>query len=85
MFALVAGVHEAVLALVVELHQHAHGAPHGPPQGTELQVLVAGQGQEGVAAVHQVAGHEGVGVGDGGQRVGGGASDQADDEENLPK
>lgn len=83
-FALVAGVDEAVLALVVELHQHTHGAPLGPPKRAELQVLVPGQSQEGVAAVHQVAGHQGVRVGDGGQRVGSGASDEADHKENLP-
>ena len=41
-FALVAGVDEAVLALVVQLHQHAHGAPPGPPEGAELQVFVPG-------------------------------------------
>lgn len=28
---LIAGVDEAVLALVVQLHQHTHGAPLGPP------------------------------------------------------
>lgn len=82
-FALVAGVDEAVLALVVQLHQHTHGAPLGPPQRAELQVLVSGQSQEGVAAVHQVAGHQRVGVSDGGQRVGGGAGNKADDEEDL--
>ena len=82
-FALVAGVDEAVGALVVQLHQHAHGAPLGPPEGAELQVLVPGQREEGVAAVHQVAGHEGVRVRDGGQRVGGGAGDEADHKEDL--
>lgn len=82
-FTLVAGVDKTVLALVVELHQHTHGAPLGPPEGAELKVLVPGQGQEGVAAVHQVAGHQRVRVGDGGQRVGGGARNEADHEENL--
>ncbi len=52
--ALVAGVHKAVLALVVQLNQHAHSAPLAPPQGAELPVFVPGQSQEGVAAVHQV-------------------------------
>lgn len=42
-FTLVAGIDEAVLALVVELHQHTHGAPLGPPERAELQVLVSGQ------------------------------------------
>lgn len=31
-FAQIARVDEAVLTLVVQLHQHARGAPHGPPQ-----------------------------------------------------
>ena len=83
MFALVAGVDKAVLALVVQLHQHAHGAPLGAPQGAKLQVLVAGQRQEGIAAVHQVTGHQSVRVGDGRQRVGRGGSDETDDKENL--
>lgn len=81
--AFVAGVDEAVLALVVQLHQHTHGAPLGPPERAKLQVLVPRQSQEGVAAVHQVAGHQGVRVSDGGQRVGGGASDETDDKEDL--
>lgn len=82
-FALVAGVDEAVLALVVQLHQHTHGAPLGPPERAELQVLVPGQSQEGIAAIHQVTGHQGVLVRDGGQRVGSRASDEADDEKDL--
>lgn len=56
-FTLVAGVDEAVLALVVQLHQHAHGAPLRPSERAELQVLVSSQSQEGIAAVHQVTGH----------------------------
>lgn len=82
-FTLIAGIDEAVLALVVQLHQHTHGAPLGPPERAELQVLVPGQSQEGVASVHQVAGHQGVRVSDGGQGVGGGAGNEADDEEDL--
>ncbi len=82
-FTLIASVDEAVLALVVQLHQHTHGAPHGPPERAELQVLVPGQSQEGIAAVHQVTGHHGVRISDGGQRVGGGASNEADDKEDL--
>ena len=62
--AFVAGVDEAVLALVVQLHQHAHGAPQGPAQRAELQVLIPGQRQEGITAVHQVARHQRVGVRD---------------------
>lgn len=82
-FTLIAGVDEAVLALVVQLHQHTHGAPLGPPERAELQVLVPGQSQEGITAVHQVTGHHGVRVSDGGQRVGSGASNEADDKEDL--
>lgn len=82
-FTLIAGVDEAVLALVVQLHQHTHGAPPRPPQGAELQVLVPGQSQEGIAAVHQVTGHQGIRVSDGRQRVGGGTSNEADDKEDL--
>ena len=83
MFTLVAGVNEAVLALVVQLHQHTHGAPQGPPQRAELQVLVPGQSEEGVAAVHQVTGHQRVAVSDGGQGVGCGSGNEADDKEDL--
>lgn len=82
-FTLIAGVNKAVLALVVQLHQHAHGAPLGPPEGAELQVLVPGQSQEGITAVHQVTGHHGVQVNDWGQGVGSGAGNEADDKENL--
>lgn len=31
-FALIAGVDKAVLALVVQLHQHTHSAPQGPAE-----------------------------------------------------
>jgi len=82
-FTLIAGVDEAVLTLIVQLHQHTHGAPSGPPERAELQVLVSGQSQKGIAAIHQVAGHQGVWVSDGGQRVGGWAGNEADNEENL--
>lgn len=50
--ALIAGVNEAVLALVVQLYQHAHGAPLAPSQRAELPVFVPGQRQKSVAAVH---------------------------------
>ena len=81
--ALVAGVHKAVLALVVQLHQHAHGAPQRAPQRAELQVLVAGQRQEGVSAVHQVTRHQPVGVRDGREGVGHGRRDEPDHKEHL--
>jgi len=81
--ALVARVDEAVLALVVQLHQHAHAAPLAPPEGAELPVLVPGQSQEGVAAVHQVTREHGVGVGDGRQGVGHGSGVEVDHKEHL--
>ena len=82
-FALVAGVDKAVLALVVQLHQHAHGAPLAPPEGAELPVFVPGQSQEGIAAVHQVTGEHGVGVHDGRQGVGHGSRVEVDHKEHL--
>lgn len=82
-FAFVAGVNKAVLALVVELHQHTHGAPLGSPERAELQVLVSGQSEKGIAAVHEVTGHQWVRVSDGGQGVGRGAGNEADYKENL--
>lgn len=82
-FTFIASVNKAVLALTVQLHQHAHGTPLGPPERAELQVFVPAQGQEGVAAVHKVAGHQRVLVGDGGQRVGRRNSNEADNEEDL--
>lgn len=63
--ALVARVHKAVLALVVQLHQHAHGAPFASSQRAELPVLVPGQCQKGVTAVHQVTRQQRVRVHDG--------------------
>lgn len=54
--AVVAGVDELVLALVVQLVEHGEGGELGAAQGGELKVLVAGQGEEGIASVHQVAG-----------------------------
>lgn len=83
-FTLIAGVNKAVLALIVKLHQHTHGAPHRPPERAELQVLVPGQRQEGITAVHQITSHQGIGVSDGGQRVGSGPGNETDNEEHLP-
>lgn len=83
MLALVARVHEAVLALIVQLHQHAHGAPLAPPEGAELPMLVPCERQEGVAAVHQITGEQRVRVNDGRQGVGHGSRVQVDDEEHL--
>lgn len=81
--ALITGVDESVLALVVQLHEHAHGAPLGPPQGAELQMLVARQRQKGIAAIHQVARHQRIRVHYGGQGVRHGAGNQADHKEHL--
>lgn len=39
-FTFVAGVDKAVLALVVQFYQHAHGAPLASPQRAELPVLI---------------------------------------------
>lgn len=82
-FTFIASVDKAVLALTVQLHQHTHGTPLGPPERAELQVFVPAQCQEGIAAIHEVAGHQRVLVGDGGQRIGGRTSNEADNEEDL--
>lgn len=50
--ALIASVHKAVLALVMQLHQHAHCAPFASSQRAELPVLVPGQSQKGITAIH---------------------------------
>lgn len=83
MLALVAGVDEPVLALVVQLHQHAHGAPLAAAQRAELPVFIPSQCQEGVPAVHQVAGEQRVGVHDGWQSVHHRSRVQVDHKENL--
>lgn len=83
--ALIAGVDKAVLALIMQLHQHAHGAPLGPPQGAKLKVFVPGQGEESISAIHEIARHQGVRVYDWGQGVRHGASDQPDHKEHLTR
>lgn len=60
--AVVAGVDELVLALVVQLVQHAQRAELGAPHRRELKVLVAGHRQKGVAPVHEVTVHERIGI-----------------------
>lgn len=82
-FALVAGVDEAVLALGVQFYQHTQRGPLGAPQGRELPVLVSGQGEEGISAIHEVAAEQGVRVNDGGQRVDDRARMQVDYKEDL--
>lgn len=69
MLALVASVDEAVLALGVQLHQHAQRGPLGPTQGGELPVLISGEGEEGVTPIHEVTAEQGVGVNNGGQCI----------------
>lgn len=63
--AVVAGVNELVLALIVQLIQHGQRGELRSPQRRELKVLVAGKGEEGIAAVHQIAGEQWIGILDG--------------------
>lgn len=58
--ALIAGVDKAVLALGVQLHQHAHGGPLGSLEWRELQVLVPYEGKEGHWPIHQIASEDDV-------------------------
>lgn len=81
--ALVAGVHKAVLALVVQLYQHTHCAPFASSQGAELPVLVPGQSQKGITAIHQVTGQQRVGVHDGWQGVNDWPGMEVDDKKHL--
>lgn len=81
--ALVAGVDKPVLALCVQLHQHAQRGPLGPAQGRELPVLVSGKGEEGVTPVHEVTAEQGVRVDDGGQCVDDGPGVQVNHKEDL--
>lgn len=81
--ALVASVDKAVLSLVVQLDQHAHGAPLAPPERAELPVFVPGQSQESVATIHQVTREHGVRVNDGRQGVGHGTGVEVDHKEHL--
>lgn len=63
--AVVARVDELVLALVVQLVQHAQCTELRPPKRRELEVLVAGQREECIATVHQVTVDERIRVLDG--------------------
>lgn len=51
-FTLIACVDKAVLALIMQLNQHAHGAPLAPSERAELPVFVPGQSQKGITAIH---------------------------------
>lgn len=81
--ALIASVDEAVLALVMQLHQHAHGAPLGPPQGAKLKMFIPGQSQESITAIHEVTCHQGIWVYNRGQGICHGACNQPDHKEHL--
>lgn len=81
--ALIASVDKAVLSLVVQLHQHAHGAPLAPPKGAELPVFVSGQSQEGITPIHQVTREQGVRINDGWQGVGHWSRVEVDHKEHL--
>lgn len=62
LLAYVARVEEPIRALRVQRHQHGQGGVLGAPQRGELPVLLPSQGQEGVPALHQIAGEERVRV-----------------------
>lgn len=83
MLALIASVNKAVLALVVQLHQHAHCAPLASPQRAELPVLVPGQRQKGITAIHEVTSEQRVGVHNGRQGVDDWPSMEVDDKKHL--
>lgn len=67
--ALIASVHKAVLALVVQFYQHAHCAPFASSQRAELPVLVSSQSQKGIPAIHEITCQQRVRVHDGWQSV----------------
>lgn len=50
--AFIAGVDESVLTLIVQFHQHTHGAPFGPPQRAEFKVLVTRKRQKSISPIH---------------------------------
>ena len=83
--AFIASVDKAILSLVVQLHQHAHGAPLTPPEGAKLPVFVPGESQEGITAIHQVTREHGVRVDDGRQGVGHGNRVEVDHKEHLQR
>lgn len=63
--AVVAGVDELVLALVVQFVEHAQCTELGPAKGREFKVLVAGHREERIATVHQVTVDERIRILDG--------------------
>lgn len=82
-FALVACVHEAVLALIVQLNKHAHGAPLAPSERAKLPMFVPGESQEGITAVHQVTREQRVRINNGWQSIGHGSRVEVDYKEHL--
>lgn len=83
MLALIARVHKAVLALVVQFHQHAHCAPFASSQRAELPVLVPGQSQKGIPAIHEITRQQRVRVHDGWKRVNDRPSMEVDNKKYL--
>lgn len=81
--ALIAGVHKAVLSLVVQFYQHTHRAPLAPSQRAELPVLVSSQSQKGITAIHQVTGQQRVGVHDGWEGLNNWPSMKVNNEKHL--
>ena len=79
----VSGIDKLVLTLRMQLVQQRHGGELAPPQAGELEVLLAGHGKEGVATVHQLARHLGVGVRNRAEAGGRLGRMQADGEEDL--
>ena len=58
----VAGVDKPILSLVVKLDQHGHGGERGSSQRWKFVVLLAGERQERVSAIHDVTVHQSIGV-----------------------
>lgn len=63
--AVVAGVNKLVLTLVMQLIQHGQSGELCAPQRRELKVLVAGEREEGIASIHQIACEQRIGILDG--------------------
>lgn len=61
-FAFITGIDKAILALGVQLHQHAQCGPLGATQGRKLPVLVSGQGEESITPIHEVTAQQWVRV-----------------------
>ncbi len=66
-FASVAGVDKCIFSLIVKFIQEDHCGEFGSSKRGELAVFLSGHGQEGVPAIQQIAGLNGVRVLDRGQ------------------